>query len=516
MPLSESSAYDPRSPNAPPPSMGPGARPISSQNTLNRPPNDPAAMLKEVTEIRSHYNLVVDRDSDPPILSIGYDIHNLSRKYTIPLTKMPLNSATSWLLYGGRGRAAVTGIFVIDTIRGAENMAQRPLSQSEAEGFALYASRRTLYSFSANASALVIGCGMAFLGRNTMKFPFRKPQPLQQYENFPNRWMPILRGQYARAMWHITRANLYVLVGLLLLNPLYKSMGDSAMMVGLYRDSRTREIMKSIKERGQSLTRLGSNREQSGQKGQASPQEQLGQDPNSEGYYNDMETDVSNVSSDGRDYSSNSGRDTMYTDRTAETSMLDDSAVRQRELNQSSPSSFAGNSAWEQRPPPPPQPNRNSTGGSFNDFLDDVTDNTSPPTGSGPITPIPTNSTSTGSAWDRVRRTSHPSSPNNTRGITPAGIRQRPGPAAHDLQQREEEHRIQTQGGSFNYDSGEAEKQLAKEMAQREFDEMMERERRGSRDRGVGETGRGFGGQGDGNWGGGEGESAWERRRRRG
>jgi len=294
-------------------------------------------------------------------------------------------------------------------------------------------------------------------------------------------------------------------------------MGDSAMMVGLYRDSRTREVMKTIKERGQSLTRLGSNRVQPGQKGQVSRQEQLGQypDPDPEGYYNDMETNVSNVSSDGRDYSINSDRDTMYTDRSTETSMLDDSAIRQRESNQSSPSSFAGNSAWEQRPPSATQPNRNSTGGSFSDFLDDITDDASPTTGSGPLTPISANSTSTGSAWDRVRRTSHPSSPNNTRGITPAGMRQKPGPAARDLQQREEEHRIQTQGSSFNYESGEVEKQLAKEMAQREFDEMLERERHGSRDRGVGETGRAFGRQGDGNWeGGGGGESAWERRRR--
>ena len=226
-----------------PPSIGLGAFKVHQPefgDESHRP--SPLSMVQQLQEIRSHYSFeVCDRT-----LYLGYDLNGAARKYRLPFESMPLSGASAWLLYGGPMRTEVASTFVIDTIRGAENLARRPLTQTEAEGYAHYASRRTLYSFASSISAIGIGSIFAIYGRKTMKFPFRKPQPLERYDNFPNRWLPALKGHYARTAWQFTRFNVYTILSLLLIAPLYSTMGDSAMMVGLYKDQRTHEVTKSM------------------------------------------------------------------------------------------------------------------------------------------------------------------------------------------------------------------------------------------------------------------------------
>jgi len=196
---------------------------------------------------------------------------------------------------------------------------------------------------------------------------------------------------------------------------------------------------------------------------------------------------------------------------------MDDATLRQREAEQSPSSSFGDNSAWRQQPPPQSPYPRSPSAGNSGNFLDEVTDDASPTAGSDPYPPIVRNASSGGSAWDHVRHGSPSSDQSNPRGLPLPGMRQKPGSSARELQQREQEHQRQTQRESFSYESGEADRQLAREMEQRKFDEMLDRERHKSRDREVEGTRRGFGGPREGNEGGGEseGESAWDRRRRR-
>src|SRR5947209_3861212 len=175
-----------------PPSMGPGARPVEGNSSSEEQYNggntgstfptsmgpgvivssqsefreegaqaSPSSMLQQVQEIRSHYSFEV-RDRT---LFLGYDLHGAARRYSLPFANMPLSGMTAWLLYGGPMRARVTSTFVIDTIRGAENLAHRPLTQTEAEGYAHYASRRALYSFASSISAVWIGSVFAIYGR---------------------------------------------------------------------------------------------------------------------------------------------------------------------------------------------------------------------------------------------------------------------------------------------------------------------------------------------------------------
>ena len=459
-----------------PASMGPGARRVDSPYQGAIGPNQiqqsqpelseegeqsNSSLLQQVQEIRSHYSFEV-RDR---ILFLGYDLHGAARRYSLPFASMPLSGATSWLLYGGPLRTRVTSTFVIDTIRGAENLANRPLSQREAEGYALHASRRTLYSFASSWSALGIGAGMAFWNRKTMKFPFRKPQPLEKYNNFPNRWTPILTGRLAQSMWHITRVNVYVALCLALLAPLYASMGDSAMMVGLYKDSRTHEVTKgmatALKESGGAIKRHTSNKSDAGRAQTTGNEVQ-----NDDGFYASSEQGAANDYGDRSDYSG----DTAYTDGSTDTGLLGDSQMQSREARQSSQASFSGNPAFRKKTAH--QAERDVDSSSDSDY---IFDDASPTGGSGldRVT-----GSGGGSAWERLRR--EQSDTENKRGITPPGMKRPQGPTTKQMQQDGTRDEHQTSADSFSFSSRDEEKQLAKELAQREFDKMLEEERKGA------------------------------------
>src|SRR5271163_3810378 len=131
--------------NAPsrfPVSLGPGAKPASGRMELTSAESF-ASTIEQVKEIRSHYSIDV-RDST---LYLGYDLRGAVQHYHIPFDKMPVSGLTAWLLFSGPARRTVTGTFLIDIIRGAHNMADRPLTQPEVEGYTLHGGRRMIYNF---------------------------------------------------------------------------------------------------------------------------------------------------------------------------------------------------------------------------------------------------------------------------------------------------------------------------------------------------------------------------------
>lgn len=77
-------------------------------------------------------------------------------------------------------------------------------------------------------------------------------------------------------------------------------------------------------------------------------------------------------------------------------------------------------------------------------------------------------------------------------------------PSARQLQQKSARDEYETSSDSFSFSREGADRQLAKEQAQKEFDQMVEAERRG--------YGSGIGATKGGESGGGE--SSWGRRRR--
>lgn len=460
-----------------PPSLGAGAI-SSSQPELQDPSRmSPQSLMQQARDIRSHYEIEV-RDST---LFLGYELRGVARRYAIPFANMPIGGAVQWLLYGNTGRATVTGTFVADIVRGAENLANRPLTQPEVEGYALHSSRRSLYSLGTAFSAVGIGGGLAIYSRKTMKFPFRKPQPLENYNNFPNRWMPILRGSPARLMWQLTRFNVYFFLCVALLAPLYSSMGDSAMMVGLYRDKRTHEITKgmaeaikqNVKEKAQ---RRGSKEIQASR----SPTSSSSESPQSEDYfYGSSESGAANEDSQGLGFDSGA----EYQDGSTNTGAIREGRMQRQEPTQRS---LPGSQGYGER-----SSDRDTANTSTSDFF---FDDASPTAGNNPDMTAGGMSGGGISAWERLRRGQ--SSDSNKTGITPAGRHAKQGPATRQLQQRGAKDQYETSADSFSFSSSEEEKQLAKEQAQKDFDRMLDEERKGiggggGGDEFVSEDGRG-------------------------
>lgn len=418
-----------------PPSMGPGAHPLQPGE---RP--DTGGLLQEITEIRSHYNVHILSDA----IDLAYELKGQQRQYHLAFNKMPLGPWTQRLCYGGSNAAAVSGTLLIDLIRGTENASGRQITQEEAEGIAFYSSRRMMTMYVGQVTAMGLGLGSAWYGRKTMKFPFRNPKPIENYNNFPGRALPILKGQYARIMWHITRANIYIVMWLFLTNPFFRSMADTRMTVGLYQDPRTHGLTNLLKGK---FDRLRSNRARESAVGSVpQPQIQNEQDDASPSTF----YDTTNTDSDN----SYAG-DTSFTDGNTDTGLITDQTMQQRETRQTSPNAWSNAQNRASRSTQDQQQKSSPT-----DYL---FDDASPTAGNDPdmSTSQQYNSQSTRNAWSRIRGAGATQNDDNT--------------------YNQQSEQSQRQDESFSYtdpDQNRMQRTQEKRRAQREFDQMLDRERR--------------------------------------
>ena len=442
-----------------PVSMGPGARPVQPGN-----PNEireQQASFRQFAEQRSKYSITKEDGG----IRLGYELKDVPRNHFIAYENMPAGAFMRAMLFSGDTNTTVTGTFIVDMIRGIENTSGKMLTQTQAEGVALHSSKRMLYSTSSMYVATIGGMYIAWRGRKDMKFPFIKPRPSERYNNFPNRYIPIIKGQQARLMWHLNRGFIWVGLGVVLLSPVFNSMGGVSMITGLYRDDRTKEMMKGLKG---SLQRIQSNMPSSGAPGQtAPPLDAYTRDDSSPSAFSNTGAESSDGFSGGG--YEEQGFGTAYDGGEA--------GATQKPTPRSFPT------ARSQGVSPRPSQEQD-TGGS--DFL---FDDASPTAGNDPDMSAPAQYQG-GSAWERLRGTRNQAQ------------RQ---PLPSRLPPREQDE-------SFSFSGGDAEKVVAKQQAQKEFDAMLERERRESGsvdyDRGMNATQ-----QGQENPGGGDGGSAWSRRR---
>ena len=472
--------------------MGPGARPIPGARPNQYNPRDRQSTLQQVMDIRSRYNV----ERLPNGISLGYELNGIPRHYNLSFEAIPLGGLSQSVLFGREASQRVSGTFLIDCIRGGENMTGKPMSQSEAEGFALHSSKKMMYSYLTLFTTLVGGYGIAYTGIKNMKFPFIKAKQPEKYQNFPNRFVPVLKGQYARIMWQITRFNVYALLGMFILNPISRSISNTSMMVGLYNDPRTKEYMKSVKG---TLDRITSNQDRSrrglpSNTSQPQPQPSDGDGGTSEDYGGVTSTTTSD----------SYGGDSTFADNTT------DATMQQRAPAQPSP--------YNRRPQAPAPTSQQTRQSDY--FFDDA----SPTAGNEPYSPSTTTThRSEGSVWDRIRkdqRQPSPSSPSSSYESQEQSSSSYPADPSPSSSASPQPGPFRTSGSgdrsgntsaeSFSFSNSDEERVVAKQQAQREFDEMLERERR------EGEMGGGGGGGGMGDDerrdGGGSG-SAWGRRR---
>lgn len=423
--------------------MGPGARPV-------QPGERPDGLLREISDIRSHYNIHVGADA----IELGYELKGQQRHFRLPFDNIPLAGWTKSLCWQGRNSAYLSGTLLVDMIRACENITGRRVTQEEAEGMAFYGSRRIMTMYVGQGAAIGLGIGSAYWGRKEFKFPFMKPKPLERYDSFPMRVLPILKGQAARVMWQVTRANVYIVLWLFLTNPLFRSVADTRMTVGLYSDRRTHEITQAIKGK---FDRLRSNRASEAanslRTGQPSQQTTSPEDEASPPAFDDSQSYGGQT-----DYAG----DRTFTDGNTDTGLITDTAMQRRQPQPASPNSWSKAQSRGSRNSFP-QSGQDKPSSDF--FFDDA----SPIAANDPdVAPSQLYSKErSGSVWARLRRGDS------------VGQSGSPPSASNDRSSyANQSPDFETKSDSFSFSKGEEEKRLAKDQAQKDFDAMLDRERR--------------------------------------
>lgn len=476
----------------PPPSnypvaMGPGARPTQAGDSPAR------TRLHEIMLARSKYHISADQNA----LQISYELNGAPRTYNLPFEALPLGSWSRFWLYGGENRSRSSGILLIDTIRDAEKATRRPVSQSEAEGLAYWASKRLAWGLQANIGAVLGGAIIGWRTYNTMRFPFVKPKPIENYNHFPSSRLPLFAGASSRALWHFVRGNVWALLTLMVTKPVASILANSMTTWGIMSDERLQTLTAELRP---IATFQENDRRQSQQQRQQQRKETgsySNSDSDAQSYYKDVERRSPTHYSGDRD-NSYSG-DNAYSDGTTDTETLTDSAVKSRDQARERSSESGGGSLYGTRPQPTQSNPSHTDSEPF--FYDDA----SPTAGNDPDmgTPSSYDRSTGGSAWERIRRgnAAAPSSERRQQAL--------PDPRSRDPYSQS---RSRTQDPQNPETDSFGAKD--KDAAQREFDDMLERERRqgGSDEYDSGMRAIESGQERNAS----QGMSAWERRRRGG
>ncbi|EXJ84608.1 hypothetical protein A1O3_05278 [Capronia epimyces CBS 606.96] len=470
-----------------PPSMGPGARPVQRGDSAGGP-----AAMAQIMKIRSKYSVTVESE----VLQLGYELNGTSLMYRLPFESMPLRGFSRWLLYGGPKRARTTGSQVLDVIRKVEEVSHEPVTQREAEGITYHMAKASLYRLRGDFVACSLGGFIAYRNREKMKFPFMSPKPLERYNNFPTRHLPLVQGRYAQILWHITRANMWAGLFIVGLTPIFSSMGNFAAWSGIYLDERTQRVIQTFRPDKNSSDRAKAD---GGSQPAGIIQRQPRRQARSESQYSGSEQqDHYQTRETGApyDYSAThqyEGEGEGLTD----TGLVSDSSWRSQE------SAISGNSSYTKRSAPTQQtqPERQDRSFGSDPFFDD---DASPKAGNwASISPTATSTPQTRSAWARIRSGNRPS---NTQRSGPPG-------SESELQSESTEESSSKEWWGSRGTPEQSPGQTTEKLSQKEFDEMLERERRLS---GSDEYSRGMraveSGQ-DNATESGSGSSAWDRRR---
>ena len=363
-----------------------------------------------------------------------------------------------------------------------ESTLQRPATQGEAEAFALSAQKfHETYRYR-NFFAWTLAAGAAYRSRSNFRFPFYTPKDQTRFDSFPSKTLPMLKGSGAKLCWHLAaRFPAYLIGAYWTFSPLFNAIGGVTSLLLLRQDSRsaggiketTEKLTQKERERQASLqTRVGQSERDSPRR---YPQQVLDpitkDDPQEEPRYSDMDENQ-------RAFQTSEQLSQAYPSNEPERRPRDQLQIA------STPSSSS------------PGPNRNRRPESAYSSSEPAFHDDSSPSGAQVLKPTGSYQES-GSAWDRVRSTSVGSdqaSPWDSDQATKPQYQKKAQQRSYWGRSGRSQDENETTGDSFSFSKSTEEKELAKEQAQREFDSMVEAERRGQ----------------DGNKGGGSGVS-WNR-----
>ena len=380
------------------------------------PPNFPG-------DSRDHES---NNDDDPfapraskDTLRIQYDINNSELPRPIPILGPILGYGERALMFRVRG-----------IVGNMTRLMKRPLTQEEVQATAEHQARALQIASYGGTIGLFGGIWQCYKTSPQYKFPFLKASEPAEID--PNVFGP-LKGQAARVARHSLRAAAYISIGVFIGDLFFQGYATAASARGFFKDPRLHEIVESMRRTTMRDARSEISKEPI--KKESSEQDQPRREPSRGGFF-------------GNRY--NSDDDNMSPKAISDPDLMSDDDIRARELRQSATVSSA-----ERRD----EPFRASSTLQRSSFGD----RESPASNSSRSAP------SSGSVWDRIRQgatTSENQSPANRSSWT-------------QKEATRDRHQGSSSGDSFEFSSSEEEKQLAKPEAQRDFDERVERERRG-------------------------------------
>ncbi|MCJ1375635.1 hypothetical protein MMC20_006872 [Loxospora ochrophaea] len=375
-----------------------------------------------------------------------YDQSNgrLSQSMTIELSKLPRANPIIHAI-GGFRNERITQIISLE-LQQNMNLVRRPLSQQEIDATAYWRAKELAVISWGLPIVLTATLTRAYQTRESYKFPLIKPRPDFDPNVLKAGSYELLKGPPAKYFWHGLRGVSYFIAMAFLIQPFVQSYGMTTMTVGQIADPR----LKEINRRKQEVANGRLNQER-------------GEQPRTSttsGYPQGANRRATGQQGDDMSPTGGSGLFSDYTQgdngqpASNDTGLLSDNQMQQKEARQ------------QANPQSSPTPDRATT---FQvdkverqpDSFDSTFDDASPTAGNGA-------DGGGGSAWDRIRReaASNPSP-------RPRGMRRERGPV------QQEQQAGSTTGDSFSFSKSDEERSLAKEEAQKAFDERVERERRG-------------------------------------
>jgi len=321
----------------------------------------------------------------------------------------------------------------------------RPLTQPEKDAMAYYIAKGMVTLSYTPPIALGISFAFWRKGLLTYRFPFWQPKP-EQFN--PNKFA-FLQGALAQRAWHGLRGLTYYSLAHLFVYGFLTSYSVSTFMAGLETDPRLEDFRRTMKSR---LANRASSRQ--GHRGSmAGPTNGMDQESHAAGQ----------APYDGYDTSSGSESSTYGED--AEFTAQEARKAAEEEVQRRKQQALAA----QRHSSSEPEPYQDSLGDDGYVFDD-----------ASPVSPTERQrgaqqSSQGGSAWERLRRQA-----SSSQNVQPRGNSNRPTGSWQRRRDEEQTSRGAREGTSYNFSTADEERAYAKEQAQKEFDEMLERERRGN------------------------------------
>ncbi|OAF62289.1 hypothetical protein VC83_00917 [Pseudogymnoascus destructans] len=329
---------------------------------------------------------------------------------------------------------------VDQVIRSAEKTLGRPPTEEEASALAYWAAKHlSLFSYGPIAG-FAGGMMQAYRTAPSFKFPFVKPNPdTFNPKVFPSARLAWVMGMEAIPFWHVARVSAYSTVGMLVGTMFFGIYSSSVATVGMVADARLKDFLAHVKSQAQNAPGSGPSRSRRPvlpvpRGSQTKPREQATGDdasPNSDSFWG-----------------------TSNEEGPLNGGLLGAETARESQIPAQRPVGAAPRRGTQPAP----------TAEKELSYFDDAS-----PTGGVGVTD---EMSSGGSAWERLRQ----------QGLTNGGSQQ--GSSSQPSRQPRADSSAQSGWGNgadtaSSAQAPEGRQMSAREAAQREFDEQIERERQG-------------------------------------